>query len=367
MKILSVVGARPQFIKAAMLSHALEGKHEEVLVHTGQHYDHNMSEVFFTELDIPRPTYNLGISGGSHAEMTARMLVELEKTMLAEKPALVMLYGDTNSTLAAALAAAKLYIPICHIEAGVREEFCKFGVFPDPEEINRVLTDRISSFLMCCTEHDVESLRREGRTENVYFTGDLMYDAFAYYARKLGERQPEQLLDFDGSPVTLPDSFYYLTCHREENTREDEPLRQILLAMEELDAPAVYPVHPRNRERAQRLRRELGLRNIVLCQPVGYLMSVFLTSHAKKIVTDSGGLQREAFFAQKQCVTILDVVSWQDTMVGGRNRLARPDRTDILETLSQGQEIDPNFQPFGDGQAAQKTVDILARLAESGR
>ena len=367
MKILSVVGARPQFIKAAMLSHALEGRHEEVLVHTGQHYDYNMSEVFFTELDIPKPAYNLGISGGSHAEMTARMLVALEKTMLAEKPELVMLYGDTNSTLAAALAAAKLYILVCHMEAGVRKDEEHPGVFPNPEEINRVLTDRISTYLMCCTERDVASLRREGRTEHVYFTGDLMYDAFAHYARRLGDRQPEPLLDFDGNPVPLPDSFYYLTCHREENTREDEPLRQILLAMEELDAPAVYPVHPRNRERAQRLRRELGLTNIVLCQPVGYLMSVYLTSHAKKIVTDSGGLQREAFFAQKQCVTLLRVVLWPDTMVGGRNRLVRPERADILEKLSQGQEIDPDFQPFGDGTAAQKTVDILTRLAESGR
>lgn len=363
MKLLSIVGARPQFIKAAVLSRSLKKTdHTEVLVHTGQHFDHNMSEIFFEELEIPKPNYNLGISGGSHASMTSRMLLELENVMLKENPDMVILYGDTNSTLAGALAAAKLFIPICHIEAGVREAGIKNGTFTNPEEINRVLTDRVSSLLMCCTQTDVEYLKMEGVKDNAFFVGDLMYDAFKYYSTKHAIQQKESLYDFDGNILKLPENFYYLTCHREENTRTDFQLKEILEAMNSLDEKVVYPVHPRNRERALKLKEENQYENVIICKPVGYLMSLYLICNAKKIVTDSGGLQREAFFAEKQCVTIADDVAWADTMVGNRNQLAKACKNDILYKLSKSQTVVSSDKPFGNGDSATQIINFISEF-----
>lgn len=352
MIILTIVGARPQFIKAAAGSRQIRKRHTEILVHTGQHFDDNMSGVFFRELGIPAPDYNLGISGGSHAQMTAKMLVGIEDILLKENPDAVMVYGDTNSTLAAALAAVKLHIPVFHIEAGNR-----FFTLDSPEEVNRITTDHISTLNFCAAQDALRQLQREGLGDRSYCVGNIMYDSFLHFSRMPWENP--NIIDFDGNPVTIPAEYYYMTCHRQENTYSDEPLTEILYAMNSLNAPTIYPVHPRNQDRAKRIQKEAGLTNIILTQPVGYFDSVHLTKHAKKIVTDSGGLQCEAFYAGVQCVVVLDFVVWPETMVGNRNQLAKANRFDILEKLSSKQNVDPSYQPFGDGHAAEKICDII--------
>lgn len=373
MKIVTVVGARPQFIKAAALSRVLRKEHTEILVHTGQHYDENMSEIFFREMGIPAPDYNLGISGGSHGEMTSRMLVEVEKVLRTEAPDALLVYGDTNSTLAAALAAVKLLIPVIHVEAGNRlrtreggmtlEESTgpslKMGPLENPEEVNRILTDHLAQLLFCATEDAKQKLTREGLGDRAYVVGNIMYDSFLRFA---GKPWKPHILDHRGQNVTVPKEYYYMTCHRQENAGSDAPLREIMHAMNGLDAPTIYAVHPRNRERALRLREEDGLKNIILTQPVGYSDSVQLISHAKKIVTDSGGMQCEAFYAGVQCIMILDYMDWPETMAGNRNQLAKPDREDILQKLAVEQVVDPAYQPFGDGHAAEKICDILREV-----
>lgn len=360
-KIVTVVGARPQFIKLAVVSRVLRQQPEfqEVLVHTGQHYDHNMSDVFFDEMDIPKPDYNLSISGGTHGEMTGKMLIEIEKVLMKEQPDMVLLFGDTNSTMAAALAAVKLHIPVCHVEAGNR-----LGTLENPEEINRIVTDHVSSMHLVCTPSGVEFLKKEGFDRSVTLVGDPMYDAFRYYTDRLDGSELKELADFDGKPVSLPTEFYYMTCHRQENTDTDEKLRNIFDAMEALDAPTVYPVHPRNHDRAARLVREGGYRKIILTQPVGYQTSISLVNHAKKIVTDSGGVQREAFFAGKPCVTVLDFVVWPETMRNNCNQLAKPDKADILAKLSVPVTFDPAYQPFGDGHSAEKIVEKIKEFLQ---
>ena len=357
MKIATIIGARPQFIKAAVVSRALRQLHEEIIIHTGQHYDYNMSDVFFEELDIPKPDYNLGISGGSHGKMTGEMLIKIEEVLLKEKPDMVLLYGDTNSTMAGALAAVKLLIPVCHVEAGAR-----LGTLSNPEEINRITTDNVSSILACCTESAIHFLEKEGKTKNVYRVGDPMYDAFEYYREIVGDKQQEELIGLDGEKILIPDDFYYMTCHRQENTGSDEVLFEILSAVDSLDAPCIYPVHPRNQERAMRLKEHRIFNNVLLCKPVGYLMSVFLTLHAEKIVTDSGGLQREAFFAEKQCVTVFDYISWPETMVGNRNQLAKADKDDILNKLNAKQHVSRDDKPFGDGHASEHIVKLISEF-----
>ncbi len=354
MKIVTVVGARPQFIKAAVVSRELRKHAQEILVHTGQHYDYNMSDIFFEELEIPKPDYNLGISGGSHGKMTGSMLMAIEEVLVKEKPDALLVYGDTNSTLAAALSAVKLHIPVCHVEAGNR-----LGTLANPEEVNRICTDHVSSLLLACTQSAMDFLAKEGLSEKAVLTGDPMYDAFVFYGEKAGNISSHTLLGYGGEKISIPEEFYYLTCHRQENTDDDIKLLNIFEAMEALDAPVVYPVHPRNKERAQRLCRENGLQNILLCQPVGYLTSVALVKHAKKIVTDSGGLQREAFFAEKKCVFVFDRVSWPETMVDGRNVLSAPLKKDILMKIQQDQIIDKKYKPFGDGNSAKKIVKAL--------
>lgn len=359
MKILTVLGARPQFVKANVISRILRQQAREVLVHTGQHYDYNMSDIFFKELGIPEPDYNLGISGGSHGQMTGKMLIAIEEVIQKEKPDAVLVYGDTNSTLAAALAAVKLHVPVCHVEAGNR-----LGTLSNPEEVNRICTDHISTLRLVCTESAMKFLEKEGLAEQSILTGDPMYDAFVYYASRLTDSDRKNVTGLDGKTVHMPESFYYLTCHRQENTDTDEKLFQILSAMNSLDAPTIYPVHPRNHDRALRICEKNKLANVILTQPVGYLTSISLVNGAKKIVTDSGGLQREAFFGQKQCVFVLDYVVWPETMVGNRNQLAKPDKGDILSKLSAQQHVDPSYMPFGDGHAAEKICQAILSLEQ---
>ncbi|MBR6984300.1 MAG: UDP-N-acetylglucosamine 2-epimerase (non-hydrolyzing) [Ruminococcus sp.] len=353
MKVVTVVGARPQFIKAAVVSHELTKRHQQILVHTGQHFDANMSDTFFEELDIPKPDYNLGISGGTHAQMTGRMMIAIEEVLIKEQPDWLLIYGDTNSTLAAALAAAKLHIPICHVEAGTRTHSKT-----NPEEINRICADHVSTLLCASSQSGMIEMHKEGLEG--HFVGNPMYDAFVEYSQKLDPK--DIILDLlnDGK-VSIPKEFYYLTCHREENTKRDEDLAEILKAMNSLDSPCIYPVHPRNRERAIRLNGQYHFNNVILCEPIGYLESTCLIRNAKKIVTDSGGLQTEAFFAQKKCVTVLDFICWPETMVDGRNELSRPVADEIIEKLSHEQHIDPNYQPFGDGHSAVKVVELMEK------
>lgn len=354
MRIVTVVGARPQFIKAAAGSRQIRKEHKEILVHTGQHFDDNMSAVFFREMGIPEPDYNLGISGGTHAQMTAKMLVGIEEILLKEKPDTLLVYGDTNSTLAAALAAVKLQIPVFHVEAGNR-----LGTLDNPEEVNRITTDHVASLNFCATEDALDKLKREGLGNRSYCVGNIMYDSFLHFADRPWNNP--DIKDFDGNTIEVPQEFYYMTCHRQENTYSDEPLTEILLAMNSLDAPTIYPVHPRNHDRAKRICDKEQFNKIILTQPVGYSDSVHLTKNAKKIVTDSGGLQCEAFYAGVQCVFVLDYVVWPETMVGNRNQLAKANHNDILQKLATEQIIDPTYQPFGDGHAAEK---IVAKIGE---
>lgn len=360
-KVMTIVGARPQFIKAAVVSHVLERMPgvEEEIVHTGQHFDTNMSQTFFDELDIPEPKANLGISGGTHGQMTARMLEALESEMVERKPNVVLLYGDTNSTLAGALAAAKLHIPMVHVEAGARTHSAT-----NPEEINRICTDHVATKLLACTKDNLENLNKENLAAKSEFSGDPMYDAFLHYSA-LAQR-PDLTSIIDSEPVELPAEFYYVTCHREENTGTDAALLGLLDALGSLEAPAVYPVHPRNRSAVCRLAQDEknDFSNILFVDPVGYLESVYLANHAKQIITDSGGLQREAFYAGVKCTTVLDFEVWPETMVRGRNILAKPTRESIFDAMSVPQTVDEAYQPFGDGRAAERIANCVVELAE---
>ena len=339
MKIVTVVGARPQFIKAAAGSHQIRKEHHEILVHTGQHFDDNMSTVFFREMKIPEPDYNLGIAGGTHAQMTGKMLIVVENVLIEENPDALLVYGDTNSTLAAALAAVKLRIPVFHVEAGNR-----LGTLDNPEEVNRILTDHCASLLFCATEDARQKLMNEGLGDKAHFVGNIMYDSFLLFASRPWNKL--NIKNFEGNFITIPERYYFMTCHRQENTYDDGPLMEILDAMNSLDAPTIYPVHPRNQERALRLCRDRAFHNIILTQPVSYSDSVHLIQNALKIVTDSGGLQCEAFYAGVQCVFVFDRIAWPETMVGNRNQLAMPDKFDIVKKLSTKQIIDPMYTPF---------------------
>ncbi len=353
-KICSVVGARPQFIKLAIVSREVRKYFEEIIIHTGQHYDHNMSDVFFEELEIPKPNYNLGVAGGTHGEMTGNMIIELEKVLMQEKPDLLLLYGDTNSTMAAAMAGVKLKIPIAHVEAGNRTY-----ELDNPEEANRLVTDHLSKILFACVDSSVENLKKEGLLEKTHLVGDPMYDAFLYYCAKRDASIVNDVVNFEGEPVSIPEEYYFLTCHRQENTGNDESLLEILSAMNSLECKTIYPVHPRSQSIAKRLCDENQFDNIILTKPVGYLTSITLISGAKKVASDSGGVQREAFFAKKQHISLIHLVAWPETMVNNCNQLAPPNREIILERLNKTATFDNDYQPFGDGHCAEKVCDIL--------
>ena len=317
-----------------------------------------MSEQFFKELDIPDPDYNLGISGGTHAQMTGKMMIAIEEVLMKEQPDWLLVYGDTNSTLAAALAAAKLHIPVCHVEAGARTHSRT-----NPEELNRICTDHVSSLLLASTKSGYDEMANEGLQDRGLLVGDPMYDAFIEYSNKLNVKDIELNL-LQGGTAKVPDKFYYLTCHREENTNDDKDLLEIFKASEMLDVPTVYPVHPRNKQRAVRLFEENNFTKLILCEPVGYLESACLVKNAKKIITDSGGLQREAFYAGKKCVTILNFVCWPETMIDNRNELSRPVAEEIVDKLGHEQTVDESYMPFGDGHSADKIVEAIEKADE---
>lgn len=357
MKVLTVVGARPQFIKAAMVSHEFQKRDdiEEVLVHTGQHFDQNMSALFFDQMSIPEPKYNLGVSGGSHTSMTAKMMLGLEPVVQEEGPDIVLLYGDTNSTLAAALTAVKMRVPIAHVEAGPRSRS-----LANAEEANRVCTDHLGSMLFSATESGLQNLSEEGLGGRFFLVGDLMYDAFLHYGEIVDTAAFEPLLvSIDGSPIEIPTRYCYLTCHRSENTENATSLAEILLAASSLPYPVIYPVHPRALDLARDVVSRYKLDSIALVEPVGYLESLFLTKNAAHVITDSGGVQREAFFAKVPCTVPMTIFVWPEIMVDGRCVLVPPQREKIESVLNRTQTIVDDYLPFGDGGAAKRIVDIL--------
>ncbi|WP_066233869.1 non-hydrolyzing UDP-N-acetylglucosamine 2-epimerase, partial [Geobacillus jurassicus] len=317
MKIATVLGARPQFIKAAPVSRVLRKQYTEVLIHTGQHYDPNMSAIFFKELNIPTPDYYLGVGSGSHGKQTGEMLIKIEEIVMQEKPDYVLVYGDTNSTLAGALVASKLHIPVIHVEAGLRS-FNK----QMPEEINRIMTDHVSELLFCPTETAVENLRKENITRNVWNVGDVMYDAILYN-KELAQRQ-SNILD----ELSLAEQSYYLiTIHRAENTDDPNKLKAILAAFRDIEGTKVWPIHPRTRHKLEEYGLDAAaIPGLRLIDPVGYLDMLRLEGGAKKIITDSGGVQKEAYFLRVPCVTVREQTEWVETLGSGANILTGTDR-----------------------------------------
>lgn len=355
-RILAIVGARPQFIKAAAVSREIlkhPGRLEEVMVHTGQHYDPNMSQVFFDELEIPAPKYNLEVSGGAHGAMTGRMLEGIEKILLDEKPDWVLIYGDTNSTLAGALAAAKLHIPVAHVEAGLRSFNMRM-----PEEVNRILADRVSTLLFCPTSTAVGNLHAEGVREGVHDVGDVMYDVSLFYRGLAVERST--VLD----DLKLAEGNYVLaTCHRAENTDDPLRLRGIVeaLAVIARQVPVVLPLHPRTRKllAEQGLAGALGAVKVV--DPVSFLDMVRLEQSAQAIVTDSGGVQKEAYFFGVPCLTTRDETEWVETVDAGWNRLVGADAGTIISAYAALERTAARPLLYGDGHAADRILDLLER------
>lgn len=355
-RIVTVVGARPQFVKAAVVSEALRPVAEEVIVHTGQHYDPNMSDVFFEELKIPHPAYNLGVGSGSHGKQTGEMLIKIEQVLMDEKPDALLVYGDTNSTLAGALAASKLHIPVAHVEAGLRSYNQRM-----PEEQNRVLTDHISKWLFCPTKTAADNLHKEGIFDGVSITGDVMLDAVVHFL-KVAQANPEKTAIFEKIGVA-PKSYRLATLHRAETTDGGLPvITQIFRAFEQLPNPVIIPIHPRTRALAEQAIQEGGFKNIHLIDPVGYLEMLLLTFNANQVLTDSGGLQKEAWFMRVPCVTLRKETEWVETLHGHWNVLAKLTEKDILQKALHT-ELDHRAHeqmPFGDGKASQKIAAELA-------
>ena len=345
-RVMTVLGARPQFIKAASVSRAFaEAGIEEAIVHTGQHFDQGMSDVFFDELAIPKPAYHLGIHGGGHGAMTGAMLQALEPLMESEQPDWVLVYGDTNSTLAGALAASKLHIPVAHVEAGLRSFNRRM-----PEEQNRIVTDHLADLLFTPTDTATARLREEGiPAERIHQVGDVMYDAALYYGRLADERS-----DVLAQHGLAPGHYALATVHRAENTDDPERLRAIMEGLDEVAreiVPVVLPLHPRTRAAMQREDIQPG--SIRLIDPVGYLDMVALERHAAVIATDSGGVQKEAYFHGVPCVTLRDETEWVELVEMGWNRLVTPSQAGTKEAISAAiGKYGARGAPYGIGDAA---------------
>ena len=356
MRVLTAVGARPQFIKAAPVSRVLRQQHTEFLVHTGQHYDYEMSQIFFEEMDIPTPDVYLGIGSGSHGQQTGLMLMRLEEVMLDRQPDWVLVYGDTNSTLAAALAAVKLHIPVAHVEAGLRS-FNRIM----PEEHNRVLTDHCSDLLFCPTRTATKNLRQEGIARGIHLVGDTMFDAALQFV-DIARGRSKILQDLG----LKPKEYLLATVHRPYNTDVPANLGSILSAFREIGERIVFPIHPRTRQRIT----EYGLNdllakspNVQVIEPVGYLHMLLLEQNARLILTDSGGMQKEAYFFEVPCVTLRPETEWVETVTAGWNVAVGADKQQIIAAVTRGANHDRNHDRqtglFGNGQASQQIVRIL--------
>lgn len=352
-KILSIIGARPQFIKAAAVSREI-GRRKgltEVIIHTGQHFDHNMSQVFFEQMQIPEPDYNLGIHSLPHGAMTGRMLERAEEVMLKEDPDWVMVYGDTNSTLAGALAAKKIGLPVAHVEAGLRS----FNMTM-PEEINRILTDRIADLLFCPTQTALDNLEREGFDhfdKRVLLTGDVMYDAYLHFS------------DLRKAPtgLKLPDKFGLVTLHRAENTDQPETLKQIVEALNEIaeELPLVLPIHPRTFKVINHSKLPAMSNKILVIEPMSYLEVLYLLEKCFLVLTDSGGLQKEAYFAERPCITLRTETEWTELAEAGYNQVAGTRKEAIIKAFRGFVRKKPEFTSglYGIGNAAKMIADAF--------
>jgi UDP-GlcNAc3NAcA epimerase len=348
MKVATIVGARPQLIKAAAVSRILRQQHTEILIHTGQHYDRGMSEIFFADLHIDPPAVNLGVGSGTHGEQTGAMLAGIERVLVDKRPDWVMVYGDTNSTLAGALAAAKLRLPLAHVEAGLRS-FNRAM----PEEINRVVVDHVSDLLLCPSHTAVDHLATEGVRAGVHLVGDVMLDALLFARDRA--RATSDVVD----RLSLTEHRYIVaTVHRAENTDDLARLRRILDALDQSPDPVVFPVHPRTRHVMAQAGIDFpdGLR---LTDPLGYFDMVRLVSTARLVVTDSGGLQKEAYWLAVPCVTVRDETEWVETVAAGWNRVVGTDRGRIVEALESF--VPPTERPaiYGEARAAERCVQLL--------
>lgn len=373
MKLLTVVGARPQFIKAAAFSRIARRSHTEVLVHTGQHYDSALSDVFFEELELPRPDHHLGVGSGPHGRQTAQMLERLEEVMRTEAPDAVVIYGDTNSTLAGALAAAKLGIPLAHVEAGLRS-----FVRSMPEEINRIVADSVATHLFAPTQTAVDNLVREGhglaegndakrdagsekhlarrmRSGRVWLTGDIMYDALLLHA-PIAERTSHIMREL----ALEPGAYALATVHRAANTDDPARLEAIIEALAMLREPVIFPMHPRTRAALMRTDIEVDA-PVRVIEPAGYLDMLVLEQHARMVLTDSGGVQKEAYMLAVPCVTLRDETEWVETLEGGWNVPAGADPARILASARRARPSGDPPPVFGDGHAAERMVEALER------
>ncbi|HIE38605.1 MAG TPA: UDP-N-acetylglucosamine 2-epimerase (non-hydrolyzing) [Anaerolineae bacterium] len=348
MKIVSVVGARPQFIKAAAVSRVLRQRHQELLVHTGQHYDYGLSQVFFDELDLPQPDLNLGVGSGPHGEQTGAMLAAIERVLIQQRPDWVLVYGDTNSTLAGALAAVKLHMPVAHVEAGLRSYNRSM-----PEEINRVLTDHVSSLLFCPTETAARNLAAEGISQGVHLVGDVMYDALLH-SRALGAKKGDVLGRFG----LVPKQYLLATVHRPANTDDAGRLRAILEAFGQLGETILFPAHPRTRKALAREGLDVP-ENVWVVDPVGYLEMLQLEEQARLILTDSGGVQKEAYLLGVPCVTLREETEWVETVEAGWNRLVGADGRALLAAVREWEPPADRPNCFGDGRASERIVALL--------
>lgn len=350
MKLFTVIGARPQFIKAATVSRELKKNDiAEVILHTGQHYDTNMSEIFFNELHIPLPKYNLGVGSFSHGKQTALMLEGIEKCLLDEKPDCVLIYGDTNSTLAGALAASKLHIKTAHVEAGLRS-FNKSM----PEEINRIVADHTSDILYAPTVNAINLLTKEGLNDKAFLSGDVMYDAVLFNLKRAEEKYLfNELIDID--------KYYLATIHRQENTDNEENLQNIFTSFSEMSLPVVIPLHPRTRNYLSRIKYN---ENVKIINPVGYLEMLILLKNSVKVMTDSGGLQKEAYFLGKPCLTLRTETEWIETLDNNWNFIVGTDINLIREKIAVT-EFGQQTSAFGDGKAAEKiAIHLLEYLSK---
>jgi UDP-N-acetylglucosamine 2-epimerase (non-hydrolysing) len=354
-KVISVVGARPQFIKAFAVSRELRPDHEEMLVHTGQHYDEEMSEVFFKELGMPEPDYNLGIGSDTHGRQTAAMLEGIEAIIEDETPDIVLLYGDTNSTLAGAIAGSKLDPLVAHVEAGLRSYNRAM-----PEEMNRVLTDHASDLLFAPSESAVETLADEKITDGVHFVGDVMYDAILW-AREVAHERSTILTNLSIETV----EFVLATVHRASNTDNGDRLESIVRGLANAPYPVVFPIHPRTRKRLQEHELwEWASDELVICDPVGYIDFVRLVDAAETIATDSGGVQKEAFYLDTPCVTLRTKTEWRETVESGWNELVGTDESVIADAIRRAENPSEKPDIYGGGNASTMIIDILRDAAD---
>lgn len=354
MKVLTVVGTRPEFIQTAPVSKALRRQHTETLVHTGQHYDYDMSDVFFTELELPKPEYNLGVGSGSHAQQTGQMMIQLEKVIQDEKPDWILVYGDTNSTVAGSLTAAKLNIPVAHIEAGLRS-FDRTM----PEEINRIITDHISDILFTPTEAARENLAREGIIEGVHMVGDVRVDILTQLSARAGERLEQLRAKIN---LTPDDAFALATIHRASNTDTETRLRAIIETMSTMSLPVVLPVHPRLRKMLDTFDLTFG-ENVRTIPPASFLDMIALLHGCEIVITDSGGLQKEAYILRRPTVTVRDSTEWVETVQAGWNRLCKPDPASFQAAVDAARQPPPAGHPdfYGTPGVGARICDELAK------